>query len=127
MTVHLFGATSSPGCANYALKKAASDYKGQCGREAGDFVKKNFYVNDGLKSVATPEAAITLVKDTKKLCEKGGFNLHKFICNHKSVIDAIPNEDRSKDLQNLDITKDTLPIERALGVQWCVESRHCPV
>ena len=27
MTVHLFGATSSPGCANFALKKLASDYK----------------------------------------------------------------------------------------------------
>lgn len=72
--------------------------------------------------MATPEAAISLVKDRKKLCEKGGFNLHKFISNHKSVIDVIPNEDLSKDLQNLDITKDTLPIERALGVQWCVES-----
>ena len=25
MTVHLFGATSSPGCANFALKKTAQD------------------------------------------------------------------------------------------------------
>ena len=41
---------------------------------------------------------------------------------HIKVIDAIPHEDRSKDLQNLDITKDILPVERALGVQWCVES-----
>lgn len=47
MTVHLFGATSSPGCANYALKKAESDYEDQCGREAGGFVKTNFYVDDG--------------------------------------------------------------------------------
>ena len=31
MTVHLFGATSSPGCANFALKKVASDYEDQCG------------------------------------------------------------------------------------------------
>lgn len=122
MTVHLFGATSSPGCANYALKRAASDYEDQCGSEAGDFVKKNFYVDDGLKSVPTPEAAISLVKNTKKLCKKGGFNLHKFVSNNMSVIEAIPNEDRSKDLQNLNITKDTLPIERALGVQWCIES-----
>lgn len=45
-----------------------------------------------------------------------------FISNHKAVIDAIPHEDHSKDLQNRDITKDTLPVERALGVQWCVES-----
>lgn len=42
MTVHLFGATSSPGCANYAFKKAASDNEDQCGMEAGDYVKKNF-------------------------------------------------------------------------------------
>ena len=52
-------------------------------------MKKNFYVDDGLRSVETPEAAISLVKDTKKLCEKGGFNLHKFISNQESVIDAI--------------------------------------
>lgn len=122
MTVHLFGATSSPGCANFALKKTASDYEGQYGTEAANFVKNDFYVDDGLKSVSTPEVAISLVKNTKSLCEKGGFNLHKFISNHKAVIDTIPHEDRSKDLQNLDITKDTLPVERALGVQWCVES-----
>lgn len=85
-------------------------------------MKNDFYVDNGLMSVSTPDAAISLVKNTKMLCAKGGFNLHKFISNHKSVIDAIPHEDRSKDLQTLDITKDTLPIERAIGVQWCVES-----
>lgn len=63
-----------------------------------------------------------MIKSTKALCEKGGFKLHKFISNHKSVIDAIPHQDRSKNLQNLDITKDTLPVERALGVQWCIDS-----
>ena len=29
MTVHLFGAASSPGCANYGLKKTADDYEGR--------------------------------------------------------------------------------------------------
>lgn len=48
--------------------------------------------------MSTPEAAISLVKDTKKLCEKGGFNPHKVISNHKSVMDAISIDDRSKDL-----------------------------
>ena len=56
------------------------------------------------------------------LCAKGGFNLHKFISNDKAAIDAISHEDCLKDLQNVDITKDTLPIERALGAQWWVES-----
>ena len=122
MTVHLFGATSSPGCANFALKKVASDYEEQCGSEAAKFVKKNFYVDDGLKSVSSPELAISLMKNSTKLCKMGGFKLHKFISNCKAVIDAVPKEDRSKDLQSLDLTKDTLPVERALGVQWCVES-----
>ena len=77
-------------------------------------MKNDFYVDNGLKSVSTPEAAISLIKKTKSLCEKGGFNLHKFI---KAVIDPIPHRDRSKDLQDLNITKDILPVERALGVQ----------
>ena len=46
MTVHLFGATYSPGCANFALKKVASDYEDQCGTEAANFVKNNFHVDD---------------------------------------------------------------------------------
>ena len=85
MAVYLFGATSSPGCAYFALKRTASDYEGQYGTEAANFVKNNFYVDDGLKSVSTPEAAISLIKNTKSLCQKGAFNLHKFISNHKAV------------------------------------------
>ena len=122
MTVHLFGATSSPGCANFALKKVASDFGHLCGEETANFLKNDFYVADGLKSVSTPEAAIALVKNTKLLCERSGFNLHKFVSNHKAVIDAIPLQDQSKDIQNLDFTNDSLPVERALSVQWCVES-----
>ena len=117
MMVHLFGATSSPGCANFVLK-VASDYEDQCGAEAADFVRNNFYVDDGLRSVSTPEEAANLVKSTNMLCRKGGFNLHKFVCNHKAVIDSILQGDHSKVLQNLDLTKDVLPVEHALGVQW---------
>lgn len=79
MTLHLFGATSSPGCANFALKTTAKDFEDQFGREAVNFVRNNFYVDDGLKSLPTPEAAISLIKNTKALCKEGGFNLHKFI------------------------------------------------
>ena len=38
MTIHLFGATSSPGCANFTLKTAADQYEEACGSEAADFV-----------------------------------------------------------------------------------------
>ena len=122
MTVHLFGATSSPGCANFTLKKVASDFGHLCGEEAANFLKNDFYEADGLKSVSTPEVAIALVKNTKLLCERSGFNLHKFVSNQKAVRDAIPLQDQLKDIQNLDFTKESLPVERALGVQWCVQS-----
>ena len=122
MTVHLFGAVSSPGCSNFALKTAADDFEEECGNEAAEFVRHDFYVDDGLKSVPSVDQAIDLIKSTKTLCKKGGFNLHKFISNRKEVIEAVPVEQRAKEIKELDMTKDLLPLERALGVQWFVES-----
>ena len=48
--------------------------------------------------------------------------LHKFISNSKEAIAKIPHEERAKDVKDLDLHSDVLPIERALGVQWCAES-----
>ena len=81
MTVHLFGAVSSPGCANFALKTTADDFEEKCGNDAVDFVRHDFYVDDGLKSVPSVEQAIDLIENIKNFCKKGGFNLHKFISN----------------------------------------------
>lgn len=79
-------------------------------------------MDDGLKSVSSTNLAVELIKNTKALCRKGGFNLHTFIPNSKEVIETIPPEERAKGLKNLDISQNALPIERALGVHWCVES-----
>ncbi|XP_068690355.1 uncharacterized protein [Montipora foliosa] len=49
-TVHLFGATSSPSCANLALRTAANDGVHEFG-EAVSFIKENFFVDDGLRKV----------------------------------------------------------------------------
>ena len=56
------------------------------------------------------------------MCLRGGFNLHKFTSNEKDVIQEIPVPDRAEDVKNLDFDREPLPIERALGVQWCIES-----
>ena len=122
MTVHLYGAGSSPGCANFGLKRIADDYEVEFGSEAANFVRNDFYVDDGLKSVDTIEHATTLIQQTKEMCAKGGLRLHKFISNSKEVISTISQEDRASTLKNLDLHNDRLPIERALGVYWCVES-----
>ena len=122
MTVHLFGATSSPGCANFALKTTANQYECTCGKEAADFVRKDFYVNDGLKSVASVEQAKSLISSTKSLCQKGGFHLHKFTSNNSEVLNSVPPEDRATDKRSPSLVSNDPAIERALGVHWCIET-----
>ena len=53
MRVHLFGATSSPGWSNLALKTTSRHGKEEFGEEAAVFLENSFYVDDGLKSVET--------------------------------------------------------------------------
>ncbi|KAK3735237.1 hypothetical protein QZH41_008431 [Actinostola sp. cb2023] len=122
MTVHLFGAVSSPSSANYALRKICDDNESEYDSEVTDTIKRNFYVDDCLRSVKTKATAIELVNDIRQACAQGGFNLTKFICNDRDVLESIPLEHRSKEVKSLDLECDDLPIERALGVQWCVET-----
>ena len=60
MTVHNFGATSSPSCANYALKRTATDNKEQHSAEVSEVIQHNFYVDDMLKSVSTNEQGMSM-------------------------------------------------------------------
>lgn len=48
MKVHLFGAASSPGCANFRLKHLAGQGQGQFSEDSIRFIQRNFYVDDGL-------------------------------------------------------------------------------
>ena len=122
MTVHLFGATSSPGCANLALRTAADDGVNEFGAKAASFIKENFYVDDGLKSVPTVPEAIELIKSSTEMCMKGGFRLHKFTSNSKEVVESTPAESRAKDIKELDLNCDLLPPEHVLGVEWNIEN-----
>jgi hypothetical protein len=118
MTVHPFGTKSSPSCANFVLKTTADVYR----VEVSDFIKNDFYVDDGLTSLETPEEAIALIHNSRESCSKGGFNLTKFLSNSKEVVQAIPSTCRAKGIQNIDLRHDNLPVERALGIVWHVES-----
>lgn len=122
MKVHIFGATSSPACANFGLKRIAQDYESVHGKQAADFVMRHFYVDDGLKSVPTVADAIKLVTNARLLCSEGNLRLHKFTSNNREVLESIPESELSKDTQTLNLSFDKLPTERALGIQWEVES-----
>lgn len=68
MAVHLFGAASSPGCANCGLKYLAQQYKSLC-PSAAAFVKNSFYVDDGLVSIPSIKEVSELIVEAQKLCK----------------------------------------------------------
>lgn len=121
MTVHLFGAKSSPAVATFALRKLATDHKDRS-RKAVEFLCDDFYVDDGITSLGTVKEAISLIKDTTDICSQGNVRLHKFISNNREVMNAIPSSERSESTQKIDLNKDKLPNERTLGMQWNVET-----
>ena len=122
MTVHLFGATSSPGCAKLALRTAADDGASDLGVDAASFIKENSYVDDGLKSVPMVPEAIKLITNGAEICMRGGLRLHKFTSNSKVVVGSIPVESRAKEIKEIDLNRDLLPPERVLGVEWNIEN-----
>ncbi|XP_072021571.1 uncharacterized protein [Amphiura filiformis] len=122
MKVHLFGATSSPSCANYALRRTAEEAGVKYDKVVTSSMLHNFYVDDMLRSVKSEEKAVDLVSDLKKACKDGGFNLTKWTSNSRTVLQSIPEEDRSKDMALVDLDTENLPTERVLGMLWSPEA-----
>ena len=118
MRVHLFGAISSPSCANFALRQTTKDNP-EWDEHICDVIRDNFYVDDMIKSEEDVEAAIHTVASVHDLCKTAGFNLTKYVSSHKEVTTAFPDSKKYmvvKELNQSDC------IEQVLGVYWCIES-----
>ncbi|KAK0147908.1 hypothetical protein N1851_012369 [Merluccius polli] len=122
MLVHIFGVTSSPSVANFALQKCATDCEDDFGHETAKTVKRNFYVDDCLKSTTDEDTAIKLCADLRSMLARGGFRLTKWSSNSRKFLSSIPEDEKAKGFQDLDFDEDNLPMARALGIQWCAES-----
>lgn len=120
MEVHIFGATSSPCVANSVLRRTATDNAKKFSPEVAAVVEKNFYVDDALPSFSSNALATRVAADLAEMLEHGGFHLTKFMSNSKEVLSSIPVERRAA--PNLDVELNELPVERALGVRWFVET-----
>ena len=105
MKVHIFGATSSPSCANYALERVADDNTAHYSDKVLQTIKQNFYVDDCLKSVSSEEEALQMVQDLTAACAKGGFRLSKWMSNSRAVLASIPEENRSKATKELNLDR----------------------
>lgn len=119
MQVHIFGAKSSPCCANYALRRTATDNASSYENTVIQTVLRNFYMDDLLKSVPTTDEAIRLAYQLMDLLKKVGFRLTKWLSNSREVIQALPKSELATSV--VDLAYNELPIERALGVVWVVQ------
>ena len=122
MTSHLFGGVWSPSCANHALQQVTREFQEEYSQCVLAAVLHNFYVDDCLKSVDTPESAIPLAKNVRELLARRGFRLTKFVSNSPELLNSIPKGEWGKSFATLDVSLDKLPTERALGMLWDIET-----
>ena len=66
--------------------------------------------------------ALELIEDSQALCASAKLRLHKFASNRKDILEALPKDDRARDLKDLDLRHNALPVQRSLGTYWCIES-----
>ena len=78
------------GCANFGLKRATNDAEFEFGEAAANFVRNNFYIDDGLVSVPSVKEAIDLLQSSRNLCANAGLKLHKFVSNKLEVLECLP-------------------------------------
>ena len=83
-------------------------------------VQRNFYMDDFLKSVRTPQEAIEIYKKGREILNKGGFNLTKWITSDVEVKSQIPETDSSKKvLKTVEAEPQSSSI---LGLNWNVDT-----
>ncbi|XP_071493377.1 uncharacterized protein [Diadema antillarum] len=121
MCVHVFGAISSPSCANYALQRTADEHVKSSFRDVVEIIHRNFYVDDCLYSTDSVEKAIETTEELTKTCQKGGFHLTKWNSNKREVLEQIPAEERAKVVKDFNFEEGGMPTERALGMLWHTE------
>ena len=80
-------------------------------------------MDGALISVPSTSEAVDLLTRTKDaLMSVGKIRLHKFASNSGEVMKKLPPEDLSKELTNLDLNTDDLPMQRSLGLNWDLET-----
>ena len=94
----------------------AIDHKTKDNEEACKAIKRNFYVDDFMKSTKTEADAILLVHKLIELLERGGFALNKWLSNSRKVLQSIPPDKRAESVKDLSDKLVVLPLERTLGM-----------
>ena len=119
MTVHVFGATSSPSCAQFCLQESVEDQPAMDER-AKRIVMNNFYMDDCLFSVPTVAEAVFYAQQVSTALNNRGFNLTKWLSNTPEVLTFLPQQKLAKSILSL-FGSDQV-CERVLGLEWDVRN-----
>ena len=101
----------SPSCASYALRKTADDFGELFDEKVGKSIKTNFYVDEkdslsGWLAISKRSAALEVSTSPSSAAPaEDSWDL------------SCPGE-RAKVVKSIDLNRDELPQERALGVCW---------
>eukprot|EP00064_Thunnus_orientalis_P019268 superscaffoldBa00004744_g19384 len=111
-------------CENRIHLKEMANNKGflipsKCEHEYGPdtrkFVERDFYMDDGLKSLPTEEEAIDLLQAP---LSEPNLRLHKIASNNAAVLSALPPQDCAKGIKDLNLGDEIMLIQRSLGLRW---------
>ena len=114
MTVHLFGATSSPAVCCFALQQAAKDSGLEAERLLREVIE-NFYVDNWLASFQSKKEGVRLAKLLVDVLKRGGFNLTQFASSHPEMLSAVRS---CAGEPEIDMSFDDEVLERTLGLVW---------
>ena len=120
MMVHLFGATSSPSAAAFALRYATEVFKEDYSQKALEVVLNNFYVDDMLMSAATANEALKLAREVKDMLSKAGFELAKWTSNDNNVLGSISSSENPIKFKT--ISGCATGKQSVLGIHWDVSA-----
>ena len=56
------------------------------------------------------------------MCASANLCLHKVSSNRREVLESLPVDDRAKHVKDIDLRHNVLPVQRSLGIFWCIES-----
>ena len=117
LTCHTFGAISSPSIANFAVKMAADLAEGD-----SDAAKRTLANGAYMDDVLCSSKSVKKAYDTHVAMDKAagavGFNLRGIMSNSRELLSMLPTDILSSQCKDLDISNDSLPQDRVLGVVW---------
>ena len=112
LTVHPFGAISSPFCANFALKQALAEYASEHDPEVAE-LSEYFYVDDLLLSVSNETEVAHIVPNVTQALGRCGFSLKKRVTNRPGIL-----SEYVKGISDAESEVDKKSECRALGIIW---------